>query len=436
MQKNFFSDQKFRGLFYQTLVVGLFALGIYFVVTNTAYNLGIVSSSTQLESEISGAFDSGFNFTGTIGKAVGVWSAGGALINAQKEHTGTGLRNAALQFGGASPLGQCTEEYNGTAWSAGGAKITAANYLGSAGSLTSALSIGGSPDTDETEKYDGTAWSETGNLNTGRYMLGSTGTQNAALISGGRSGPTKYKCTEQYDGSIWSEVGTLSTTAYTLAIAGTQNAALAGAGTGNSSEIYKYDGTAWSETADIITGRPQYQGAGEQNAAYIFGAYTTDLDDTEAFNGMSWSECANLITGRGVGASGGTANSAILAGGLSPGSTKSCTEHWDGTTWSAGGAINHARWAVSGAGNETAMVIFGDDGYQNCTEEYNGTTWSAVVGLIKGRDKMGSLAAGNQSAALAASGFSPSPALNSVTCTEEYSATYVKTVCLNSQGKL
>ena len=39
MQKNFFSDQKFRGLFYQTLVVGLFALGIYFVVTNTAYNL-------------------------------------------------------------------------------------------------------------------------------------------------------------------------------------------------------------------------------------------------------------------------------------------------------------------------------------------------------------------------------------------------------------
>ena len=39
MQNNIFSDQKFRGILYQTLVVGLFALGIYFVVTNTAYNL-------------------------------------------------------------------------------------------------------------------------------------------------------------------------------------------------------------------------------------------------------------------------------------------------------------------------------------------------------------------------------------------------------------
>ena len=39
MQHNLLSDQKFRGILYQTLVVGLFAIGIYFVVTNTAYNL-------------------------------------------------------------------------------------------------------------------------------------------------------------------------------------------------------------------------------------------------------------------------------------------------------------------------------------------------------------------------------------------------------------
>ena len=36
---NFFSDQKFRSLFYQTLVVGLFALGIYYLSITTAYNL-------------------------------------------------------------------------------------------------------------------------------------------------------------------------------------------------------------------------------------------------------------------------------------------------------------------------------------------------------------------------------------------------------------
>ena len=36
---NFFSDQKFRSIFYQTLVIGLFALGIYYLTITTAYNL-------------------------------------------------------------------------------------------------------------------------------------------------------------------------------------------------------------------------------------------------------------------------------------------------------------------------------------------------------------------------------------------------------------
>jgi len=36
---NFFSDEKFRSIFFQTLVIGLFALGIYFIIQTTAYNL-------------------------------------------------------------------------------------------------------------------------------------------------------------------------------------------------------------------------------------------------------------------------------------------------------------------------------------------------------------------------------------------------------------
>ncbi len=35
----FFSDEKFRSIFFQTLVIGLFALGIFFIVNTTAYNL-------------------------------------------------------------------------------------------------------------------------------------------------------------------------------------------------------------------------------------------------------------------------------------------------------------------------------------------------------------------------------------------------------------
>ncbi len=36
---NFFSDEKFRSIFFQTLVVGLFALGLFFVISTTSYNL-------------------------------------------------------------------------------------------------------------------------------------------------------------------------------------------------------------------------------------------------------------------------------------------------------------------------------------------------------------------------------------------------------------
>ena len=36
---NFFSDEKFRSIFFQTLVIGFFALGIFFIVQTTAYNL-------------------------------------------------------------------------------------------------------------------------------------------------------------------------------------------------------------------------------------------------------------------------------------------------------------------------------------------------------------------------------------------------------------
>ena len=39
MQKNFFSDEKSRGILYQTLVIGFFALAIWFIVNTTAYNL-------------------------------------------------------------------------------------------------------------------------------------------------------------------------------------------------------------------------------------------------------------------------------------------------------------------------------------------------------------------------------------------------------------
>ena len=59
-----------------------------------------VTSSTQLATDISGSFDKGFEFAGTINKSVGAWSAGGSLIVARSGMVGAGTQNAALGISG------------------------------------------------------------------------------------------------------------------------------------------------------------------------------------------------------------------------------------------------------------------------------------------------------------------------------------------------
>ena len=278
--------------------------------------------------------------------------------------------------------------------------------------------------------FDYNAWSAGGALLIDRHSASHAGSQNAALAIGGivTAASAETGSVEEYNGSAWSIGGAVPIAMANKVAHGTQNAALAG--TGNT-EYYEYNGTSWSEIADHNSSRDGAGGGGSQNAAIMFGGYAGNPTKTEAYNGMSWTVKAELIAGRGYGASGGVVNAAILAGGLQPGAAVSCTEHYDGSTWSAGGAINHGRYLTGGSGNQDAIVIFGDDGDQNCTEEYNGTTWNEVTGMITVRKYFGSHSSGNQSDALATGGKTASPN-TSVSCTEEYSATYVKTVCLDS----
>ena len=75
--------------------------------------------------------------------------------------------------------------------------------------------------------------------------------------------------------------------------------------------------------------RQQLGGAGTQTSALAFGGYNDDLY-----------ECY------------------------------SCTEEYDGTSWSAGGALASANYKLAGAGTQTAGLAFGGN---NRTEEYNST---------------------------------------------------------------
>ena len=54
----------------------------------------VISSSAQLASKISGSFNKGFEFTGTIKRGSGTWSAGGALPAGKGGGVGAGQQNA------------------------------------------------------------------------------------------------------------------------------------------------------------------------------------------------------------------------------------------------------------------------------------------------------------------------------------------------------
>ena len=313
------------------------------LLTNTEFGTGVVSSSAQLATDISGSFDSGFEFTGTIGSRTGVWSVGGTLPRENNSHAGAGLQNAALSLGGHPGPQSNVEHYNGTAWSAGGALSIARRSHFADGTEYAALVAGGEPSEKvSTEEYYGETWAAGGNLITGRFGTVGGGTQNSSFAAGGRSSEgNPLSCTEEYDGSTWSAGGALATGQNYGSGTGTQNAGLFSAGTTSPYGTQEYDGTAWSEGAASITPRRSNDIVGLQNAASLFGGYK-----------------------------------------ISPAGSSDDTEEYDGTNWSVGGTLINARYANAGAGTRTSGLTFGGTGATTSTEHYESYIASASFGRV------------------------------------------------------
>jgi hypothetical protein len=241
-----------------------------------------------------------------------------------------------------------------------------------------------------------------------------------------------------YNIGVWSAGGTLITGRQDLAGVGTQNEGLVAGGytTVGVACTEEYNGTSWAIGGALNIARKCLAGAGTQNAGLVAGGYacvgsvfdpesSTFVDDcnnvscTEEYNGTSWSVGGVLITGRMELAGAGTQNVGLVAGGYCIFSQLySCTEEYNGTSWSAGGALITARRWVSGAGTQNAGLATGgfSSATVTCTEEYNGTSWSAGGILITARSRQA--AAGTQNEGLLLGGiqtFSPG-----VSCTEEY----------------
>ncbi len=142
-------------------------------------------------------------------------------------------------------------------------------------------------------------------------------------------------------------------------------------------------------------------------------------------NAGVWSNGPNMICGRnGPGGlkGSGTQNSALSFGGFVPGNISSLTEEYDGSSWSAGGAMISELGDPGGAGTQNAALQVGGQGsppttWRTETSEYNGTLWSAGGSLIVGRDR--GAAAGLQDSGLTWGGRNPSVS-SLLCCTEEY----------------
>jgi len=101
----------------------------------------------------------------------------------------------------------------------------------------------------------------------------------------------------------------------------------------------------------------------------------------------SWASAPALTTARAGGGSGGTPTAAWLGGGITgwPGSIVAATEEYNGSSWTAGGALTNARVYTGGAGPITAGIVVAGappydpspSGGQTVVESYNGASWSA-----------------------------------------------------------
>jgi hypothetical protein len=126
----------------------------------------------------------------------------------------------------------------------------------------------------------------------------------------------------------------------------------------------------------LITARFGLAGMGTQNEGLVAGGYgSANVTCTEEYNGTSWSVGGGLITGRYALAGAGTQNSGLVVGGFPsgrPGTT--CTEEYNGTTWSAGGALAIGRYGPAVAGTQAVGLVTGgitNTSVISSTEEYN-----------------------------------------------------------------
>ena len=187
----------------------------------------------------------------------------------------------------------------------------------------------------------------------------------------------------------------------------------------------------WSSAAPLAEGRSLAGTVGTSTAGLAFGgepgpASPAETTASEEWNGTGWTAGGALPTATRSMGSFGTQTAAIACGGLVPGSpgTTNTTHSYNGTSWSnTGHAVSYTAYGMQGCGTSTAGVIYGGAPILTTTAEYDGEGWTAGNAMSNGRMQHGGSPQGTQSAALSSSGVSSPGPGTVITAVEQYDGT-------------
>ena len=215
----------------------------------------------------------------------------------------------------------------------------------------------------------------------------------------------------------WATGGALPVGKSYLAGCGTQTAALGFGGytypppvTSATSE--EYDGSAWTAGGTMGTARKRLAGAGTQTAGLAFGGFnlafgptpaTRRTTLTEEYDGSAWTAGGALPTATSSMAGAGTQTVGLGFAGYNT-TYAVQTYEYDGSSWTAGGNLTTGRSKPGGTGTQTSALAFGGTvsggGRTAATEQYDGTSWGAASSMSISRNNYPG-AAGDTSAGLA-----------------------------------
>jgi len=268
------------------------------------------------------------------------------------------------------------------------------------------------------------AWASGGAMSTARTGLASAGTQNANVFMGGQLSNAPYGgtgATELYDGSAWTtNPNSNPSTGGNNCGTGTQTAALSWGGYPNISTTLEFDGSSYTTTGALGTGRElTSNNIGVQTAAIAAGGFQrpgTYPTQTEEYNGSSWTAGPAINTPRYSAAGAGTETAAVISGGIDGGGQKNATEEYNGSSWTTVNARPYSAGNAGTSGTQTDSLVYGGNpsGAVATTVRYDGTNWATAPNMANTRAMQGSSSAGTSTAALASGASSGS------TATEEF----------------